>query len=396
MTNSKSKILVVDDEPYNLQLFGQILQNQYQLSFATDGKKALDVAWKVKPDIILLDIMMPEMDGFEVCRRLKAERETGNIPIIFVTTKDEVEDEFRGFSLGCVDYITKPVSPPIVHARVKTHLKLKLALEQLEKQNEILQENLQLREDIDRITRHDLKGPLTGILGNPQLIRMEGNLSEGQLACLKDIEKSGRQILKMINLSLDLFKMEKGTYQLQPVAVDILKIINSILGERNNMVRARELTVTLWVNGKRAKEDDVFLIEGETLLCYAMLSNLITNALEASPEKADVTITLEENKRSIIRIHNLGAVPENIRDRFFEKYVTSGKERGTGLGTYSARLMAETQRGSIQLDTSEENGTTVTISFSKHQVTKASSTMPRSSKGASGSSKKRAWRAHGT
>ena len=138
MKSSKWKVLVVDDEPNNLQLLGQILQDQYQLSFATDGKKALDVAWKVKPDIILLDIMMPEMDGYETCRRLKADPETSKIPVIFVTAMGEMEDERRGFEVGGVDYITKPVSAPIVLARVSIHLALY-------DQNRILEEIVQQR-----------------------------------------------------------------------------------------------------------------------------------------------------------------------------------------------------------------------------------------------------------
>ncbi len=138
MADNKWKVLVVDDEPNNLQLLRQILQNQYQLSFATDGTKALDVAWKVKPDIILLDIMMPEMDGYETCRRLKVDPETSKIPVIFVTAMGEVEDESRGFEVGGVDYITKPVSAPTVQARVRTHLALY-------DQNRLLEEMVQQR-----------------------------------------------------------------------------------------------------------------------------------------------------------------------------------------------------------------------------------------------------------
>jgi len=138
MKNGKWKVLIVDDEPNNLKLLRQILQDQYQLSFATDGAKALDVAWKVRPDIILLDIMMPEMDGYETCRRLKADPETSKIPIIFVTAMGEMKDERRGFEVGGVDYITKPVSAPIVQARICTHLALY-------DQNRLLEEVVQQR-----------------------------------------------------------------------------------------------------------------------------------------------------------------------------------------------------------------------------------------------------------
>lgn len=134
----KLKVLVVDDEPNNLKLLGLILQDQYLLSFAIDGIKALDAAIKVKPDIILLDIMMPGMDGYETCRRLKANPETAKIPVIFVSAMGEVEDEQLGFEVGGVDYITKPVSVPIVTARVRTHLALY-------NQNQVLEEKVQER-----------------------------------------------------------------------------------------------------------------------------------------------------------------------------------------------------------------------------------------------------------
>jgi len=124
MANGKWKVLVVDDEPTNLKLLEQALQDEHQLSFSINGQKALEVARKVHPDLILLDIMMPEMDGYETCRQLKADSRTAGIPVIFVTTLGEVRDEQQGFEAGGVDYITKPVSPLIVQARVRTHLSL--------------------------------------------------------------------------------------------------------------------------------------------------------------------------------------------------------------------------------------------------------------------------------
>jgi putative two-component system response regulator len=119
-----ARILAVDDEPTNLQLLRQILQDQYALLFAKDGQRALDLARQERPDLILLDVMMPGMTGYEVCRQLKSAAETATIPIIFVTALAETADELTGFEAGAVDYIMKPVSPPIVQARVRTHLSL--------------------------------------------------------------------------------------------------------------------------------------------------------------------------------------------------------------------------------------------------------------------------------
>lgn len=118
------RVLVVDDEPNNLQLLRQILKNKYNISLATSGPQAVELAKKFEPDLILLDVMMPDVDGYETCVQLKCDPVTVKIPVIFVTAKSEIEDEKRGFDVGAVDYITKPVSAPIVHARVATHLAL--------------------------------------------------------------------------------------------------------------------------------------------------------------------------------------------------------------------------------------------------------------------------------
>jgi putative two-component system response regulator len=122
----KQTVLVVDDTPDNLSLITSLLKDLYRVKIATSGNKALQIAFSNEPpDLILLDIMMPEMDGYEVCRHLKNDSQTAEIPVIFLTAKSEIEDELKGFELGAVDFIVKPISPPIVIARVRTHLRLK-------------------------------------------------------------------------------------------------------------------------------------------------------------------------------------------------------------------------------------------------------------------------------
>ena len=127
--DKRPRILLVDDEPTNLQVLRHLLQADYRLLIATDGPRALQIARQQRPDLILQDIMMPGMDGYEVCRLLKQDPRTAAIPLIFVTALNDVRDEARGFEVGAVDYITKPVSPPIVRARVRTHLSLVSAAE---------------------------------------------------------------------------------------------------------------------------------------------------------------------------------------------------------------------------------------------------------------------------
>ncbi|PKM05097.1 MAG: two-component system response regulator, partial [Gammaproteobacteria bacterium HGW-Gammaproteobacteria-5] len=122
--DTRPLLLLVDDEPTNLQVLRHILQEDYRLLFAKEGARALEMAEREQPDLILLDVMMPGMTGYEVCERLKANPLLKTIPVIFVTALGDVEDEAHGFEVGAVDYITKPISPPIVRARVRTHLSL--------------------------------------------------------------------------------------------------------------------------------------------------------------------------------------------------------------------------------------------------------------------------------
>jgi len=148
MTEKQRRVLVVDDEPNNLQLIREILNKDYRLAFAPNGTRALEVTREVQPDLILLDIMMPGMDGYETCRQLKTEPKTMNIPVMFVTTKSNVEDERRGFEIGGVDYITKPVNPERLKARVRTHLELKRHNDNLEEMVRERTRELELTQEV--------------------------------------------------------------------------------------------------------------------------------------------------------------------------------------------------------------------------------------------------------
>lgn len=365
------KILIVDDEHQNLRILAQIMKEQYITIAARNGAEALTRAQAdPPPDLILLDIIMPKMDGYEVCRRLKANPQTSQIPVIFITAMNDVEDETRGLELGAIDYITKPISPPIVRARVNNHLALQQARHQIEKQKHALeQQNIELteaarlREDVEYITRHDLKTPLGPIINFPAIILEEGGaLSERQMRYLNHIESAGYRMLDIINRSLDLFKMERRKYQFTPDAVDLLSIFRKIETDTQNLIQSKNLTIRLRVHGQAVQADETFYVKGEELLCYSMLANLVKNALEASPAGEMVTIAIDqESGMARIRIQNRGSVPEGIRERFFDKYITAGKIQGTGLGTYSAKLIAETQRGRIAMTSSEPEGTILTV-----------------------------------
>jgi len=226
----------------------------------------------------------------------------------------------------------------------------------------------ELKNDVDRITRHDLKAPLGAIIGLPDMLLQQEDLPEEISDSLNMIREAGHNMLSMINLSLDLFKMEQGTYQFQPSPVDVVTLINEILPQVHQLIRFKQIQVRMLLNDAPVEAKDHFMILGEKLLCLSMFSNLLKNAAEAAPDQTAITIRLSSGPdQARIAIHNQGTVPAPIRPRFFEKYVTMNKKHGTGLGAYSAALIARTQGGDIQMHTTEDEGTTITVRLSAPQ-----------------------------
>ena len=358
---NECRVLLVDDIKTNIDVLVSGLRDEYKLLIALNGPAALASARATPPDLIILDIMMPGMDGYEVIQHLKEDPVTHEIPVIFVTAMGEEEDETCGLELGAVDYIRKPFSMPIVKARIRTHLSLRLAQAELEMQNEALREAARLREDVERMSRHDLKTPLTCVISAPPLLRMLGGINAEQEKILALIHRAGYKMLDMINRSLDLYKMEMGTYELDPKPVELLAVIRQVLSETESIIQPRGLAIDIRWNESPAQAEQRFMVRGDELLCYSMLSNLIKNAIEACPYGGLIEILLDAVPPPCIRIVNDGVVPEQIRDRFFQKFITAGKPKGTGLGTYSAYLMAKIQGGSIQLDSSLAGRTAVII-----------------------------------
>lgn len=220
-----------------------------------------------------------------------------------------------------------------------------------------------LEKDVERIVRHDLKSPIMSFVWIPRTLRKEENITEEQAALLQELEQSAHRLLKMINLSLDIFKMEEGSYNFEPEDLNILRVIHNVVREQESTLQIRKLSLKVLVAGVSAVDGDCVAVRGEELLCHSILTNLIKNAVEASESKGVVTIDCLSGEDVQISIHNQTAVPDEVRETFFQKYATSGKRFGTGLGTYSAQLMAETQGGSISMDSTPESGTTVTLVF---------------------------------
>ncbi len=215
-----------------------------------------------------------------------------------------------------------------------------------------------LREDVEKIIRHDLKSPL-GAMGNAaELLEMLGPLNAEQTHVLEELRALAKRMLGLIGLSLDLRAMETGQYVLEPVALDLGELLEALKAELRPLVEGKELILRV----EPAPGEGPFLALGERRLVDTVFINLLKNAAEASPEGGEILVRLwREAGQMAVSVHNAGAVPRDIRERFFEKYATSGKAHGTGLGTYSAQLMVRTLGGGIELDTSEPEATTLVV-----------------------------------
>lgn len=215
----------------------------------------------------------------------------------------------------------------------------------------------QLRADVEIITRHDLRTPLSAIISYAELLHDEPGLNEEQLEMTSRIAANGFKMLDLLNRTLDLYRMEQGTFEMAARPVNLRMVLTRVLEDLNEQARRRQVRLLL----EPALSEGAERIQGDDLLCYTLFANLVLNAVEASPQRGEVRVLLGGNGRVRATVWNDGPVPQAVRERFFEKYATCGKPKGTGLGTYSARLIAEIHGGDIGFCTSEIEGTSVWV-----------------------------------
>ncbi|WP_320172834.1 ATP-binding protein [Maridesulfovibrio sp.] len=242
---------------------------------------------------------------------------------------------------------------------------------ELEKKNKLLVQQIHerrtaemIRDEVERINRHDLKSSLNLVIGYPELLlNSEEELSAEQRKYIKRIASAGYRMLDMIQFHLDMFKMEQGIYRLKTMNVDLVDLMTSLEEEMALLLNQSKVTLSIMLDGKEIEGVEELFLTGEGMLLRTMFRNLIKNAVEASNEGDSVTIAISSGPPIAVTVKNTLAVPEEIRERFFDKYVTLGKEDGTGLGTYSAKLIAETHKATIIMHSAEETGTEVTACF---------------------------------
>ena len=279
----KSRILVVDDISKNLQVVGTILRNEgYHVMPATSGLQALERVSAQPPDLILLDLMMPEMDGLEVCSRLKAEPLTRQIPVIFLTASNEMEHLMKGFEAGAVDYITKPFNAPELLARVRTHLELKHARERLREMNEEKNEFM-------GIAAHDLRNPLSAIQGYAEMI-----IEDAQSLAHRDLEGNGQRIreaakrmTEMVQNFLDANRIERGELKLNMAISDLSPLLQSVLETQSPHATAKGQMIQLELPPTPT------LALADVSITLQVFENLVSNAVKYSPPGKKIFVRLK-------------------------------------------------------------------------------------------------------
>ena len=337
---TKAKILIVDDQLENLRLLEEILIGQgYEIRKAINGSTALMGVEAFSPDLILLDVNMPELDGYQVCQKLKNNRATRNIPIIFLSASDQIDYKIKAFEVGGVDYITKPFQVLEVLARVQTQIKVKRFYE--------------IRESLSKTIVHDLKNPLSVItIGSSALLR-RNCLTENNLEILKVINSNSQRLDSLLNDLLMVAKMDADRLILHKSEVVITELLSNIL--KRFKIAAQEKQIKL-VSAIPRSHKKVLV---DTNLLQRAIENLLSNAIKFSNpnSKIEVQVAYEKNDSSsqfTIKVidQGIGIKPE-LQQQIFESYNTGeyiGEVPQIGLGLSFCKMVAEAHEGKILVE----------------------------------------------
>ncbi len=365
-TIRNSLILVVDDNLKNLQLMGTLLkENNFKVSIANGGHKALQMADKLMPDLILLDVMMPEIDGYEVCRRLKQNASTESIPVIFLTAKVETEDIVKGFRVGGVDYVTKPANREELLARINTHLELKRSREIIKEQNEALtQSNEKLKElnntkdKFFSIIAHDLKNPLGSFKGLAEVLYKEYDSFSYEEArdAIRMMYSASDRVYALLENLLEWARVQTGKiachperFNLRRIAEDSLIIVSAASAKKNIVLDDRV--------------DPELQVYADPNIITAVVRNLISNAIKFTPNGGKIIV--DANVRGGlctvgILDTGVGMNEETLAGLFKIESNRSNpgteNEKGTGLGLILSREFVALNKGEIWAESKPGEG----------------------------------------
>ena len=370
-TSQKDVVLIIDDNPTNLGVVVESLEESgFKIIVARNGEMGLKRARLVKPDIILLDIIMPGISGFETCSRLKADKNTVDIPVIFMTALDNTEDKVKGFELGGVDYITKPVQVEEVLARLKTHLTIH-KLKNVNQQNERLKQEIAKRKLVEEQLRqskelaesanhaksaflanmsHELRTPLNGILGYTQILNRDKSLTEQQQKGIQVIHRSGEHLLTLINDILDLSKIEASKLELIPTECNLQPFLQYFVDLFEMKAVEKGIKLIYQPLSKLP-----FLVNVDQKILRQVLLNLLSNAIKFT-KTGQVTFKVHVQTNLIsfeIEDSGEGIAADNL-EKIFLAFQQVGEQshhiEGTGLGLSISKKLVKMMGGELHVE----------------------------------------------
>lgn len=338
------KILVVDDDRLNIRILTGILKPEgYLLAEAESGEQALEVYEKFQPDLLLLDVVLPGIDGFATCRELRRRHAEAGAPVIFITAKAESDDIVEGLSAGGVDYLPKPFRAKEVVARIRTHLQSRLLFEQLTQANEAKNRFLGM-------AAHDLRNPLASIRGLAEFLEdpTMGSLNPDQRDLVTTIRDTSQSMLRLVNELLDVATIEAGELNIQLSPCQLGDILGKCI-YLANMEAARKKTTIVMEPLSNIPE-----IQADEAKIKQVAENLLSNAVKYSPPSSTIRVALKVSDRDVaLSVFDQGpGIPDKERDQLFKDFgrlstkPTAG-EKSTGLGLAICHKIVEAHRGTI-------------------------------------------------
>ncbi|MBF0225547.1 MAG: hybrid sensor histidine kinase/response regulator [Desulfobacterales bacterium] len=340
---SKFNILIVDDIPKNIQLLGSILKQEgYTVSFATNGNQALSMVENYEFDLILLDVMMPDMNGFEVCEQLKNNPKVKDVPVIFLTAKTEIESVIKGFELGAVDYITKPFNAKELLARVKTHTLLRHTEKELREANAT-------KDKFFSIIAHDLKNPFNSLLNVSSLLFKKFDSYEDgkKKKYIRDIYDASLRAYRLLENLLQWAQTQRGQIKVKKEKIDLFKIIQDVIPLIEDSAKIKNISISESVLPNT-------IVYADANMVSTVIRNLLSNAVKFTKSEGRIKITcktIDNIEEVCIEDTGVGMNQEEISRLFridvHHSTIGTANERGTGLGLILCKDFIEQHGGTI-------------------------------------------------
>jgi len=387
MNNHHARILIVDDNPRNIQILAKLLTEQgYQPEYAMNGEEALEWCSLEIFDLILLDVMMPDMDGFSVCRKIKESNNNAETPVIFLTAKTDMESIKKGFQSGGVDYISKPFAFDELLARVETQVELSLSRKKLKQVNHWLEDEVKNRtEELESLNKqltkaneelhlldkaksefiqllsHEIRTPLNGVLGSLSLLKNIEMVGESK-ELVEILDLSVQRLERFSFMALDVSNLRsRGKLALNREETDLDEIVELALAELSDKIRSRNLKV-VW--HQKSGMETVLTIDRKYIT--KALINLLENAISHSPANGSISIDVsQKNKVLQVTIHDEGAgFPEKIIHHPFKPFSAYQRhDANFGLGLHLTQLIMESHNGQLQIGNNGANGAFARLIF---------------------------------